>query len=420
MPPALRVDCVSKRYRIGVKADRRSLREVLTDALTLSPPTGNRATAADLWALRDVSFEVPHGEAFGVIGQNGAGKSTLLRILSRITEPTSGRVELRGRVSSLLEVGTGFHPELTGRENVQLNGAILGMTRGEIRSRFDAIVAFAEVDRFIDTPVKYYSSGMYMRLAFAVAAHLDPEILVLDEVLAVGDAAFQAKCLKKMNDVARAGRTVLFVSHNMAAVKALCPTAIWLASGRIVDQGDSATVIGRYLQHSSSPAGREDVARAIAALPADPIFRLVSFRLLQEGEETTNAGNGRPVEVEIAFEVAKTTLGLHVYFQLLDLEETVILESIHNGDRPEPPRVEAGRYVATATIPSDLLAARTYQLRLHAGISDVRSCVPEPIRLTFDVQQTGIVNQAFPGYQSPGRIAPHLAWRVQRTAPPLG
>src|ERR1700677_3494293 len=185
----------------------------------------------EFWALKDVSFEVKQGEVLGIIGRNGAGKSTLLKILSRITEPTKGRVTLRGRVASLLEVGTGFHPELTGRENLFLNGAILGMTRREVRRKFDEIAAFAEVERFLDTPVKRYSSGMYMRLAFAVAAHMEPEILLVDEVLAVGDAAFQKKCLKKMGEVARGGRTVLFVSHNLAAVQSLCPVAIHLRGG---------------------------------------------------------------------------------------------------------------------------------------------------------------------------------------------
>src|SRR6202011_3565898 len=206
----------------------------------------------DFWALKDVSLEVKRGEVVGIIGRNGAGKSTLLKILSRITDPTKGRIEIRGRVASLLEVGTGFHQELTGRENIFLNGAILGMTRAEIKRKFDEIVAFAEVEEFLDTPVKRYSSGMYVRLAFAVAAHLDPEILVIDEVLAVGDAEFQKKCLGKMAEVAKGGRTVLFVSHNMGAVTRLCSRAILLSAGRLEMAGDTAAVAGRYM---SSDAG---------------------------------------------------------------------------------------------------------------------------------------------------------------------
>ena len=207
----------------------------------------HNADTTELWALKDVSFEVKRGEVLGVIGRNGAGKSTLLKILTRITEPTSGRAIMRGRVASLLEVGTGFHPELTGRENVYLNGAILGMKRAEISSKFDEIVAFAEVEKFIDTPVKRYSSGMYVRLAFAVAAHLEPEILLVDEVLAVGDAAFQQRCLGKMGEVARAGRTVLFVSHNMAAVNGLCSSSLWIHDGALIEIGETRLVIDRYL-----------------------------------------------------------------------------------------------------------------------------------------------------------------------------
>ncbi|MFA5058041.1 MAG: ABC transporter ATP-binding protein, partial [Opitutaceae bacterium] len=227
------VEKLSKRYLLSHEARHDTLRDTLAQGLRnfwarLRQPTAPRAGREEFWALRDVSFEVKRGEVVGIIGRNGAGKSTLLKILSRITEPSTGRVVLQGRVASLLEVGTGFHPELSGRENIFLNGAILGMTRAEIRRKFDEIVAFAEVEKFLDTPVKHYSSGMYVRLAFAVAAHLDPEILIIDEVLAVGDAAFQRKCLGKIDAVARGGRTVLFVSHNLAAVQYLCQGALWL------------------------------------------------------------------------------------------------------------------------------------------------------------------------------------------------
>jgi len=211
-------------------------------------PGWTRPAAEDFWALRGVSFDVGRGEVVGIIGRNGAGKSTLLKILSRITRPTEGMVETRGRIGSLLEVGTGFHPELTGRENIFLNGAILGMRRAEILGKFDDIVAFSEIERFLDTPVKRYSSGMYTRLAFAVAAHLEPEILIVDEVLAVGDAQFQRKCLAKMGDVARGGRTVLFVSHNMTALSSLCQRALWLAEGRLVADGPAGEVVARYLR----------------------------------------------------------------------------------------------------------------------------------------------------------------------------
>lgn len=259
---AIRVEGLSKLYRIGRRERYRALRDTLTDVLyapfrvlrsTLNgcPPSVN-GHEDTIWALKDVSFEIKQGEVVGVIGRNGAGKSTLLKILSRITEPTEGYAEIRGRVGSLLEVGTGFHPELTGRENIYLNGAILGMKKAEIERKFDEIVAFAEVEKFIDTPVKHYSSGMYVRLAFAVAAHLEPEILLVDEVLAVGDAAFQKKCLGKMGDVAKEGRTVLFVSHNMAAMSGLCSAAMWLADGTVRARGTTAELTQKYLAAASS------------------------------------------------------------------------------------------------------------------------------------------------------------------------
>lgn len=272
---AIRVERLGKRYRITHRAQLQqytTMRDAIAQRLVtpIRAFFGNRVRARatendhpgdrgadlhgasresteDFWALRDVSFDVRQGDVIGIIGRNGAGKSTLLKILSRITDPSEGRVTLRGRVASLLEVGTGFHPELTGRENIFLNGAILGMTRAELRTKFDEIVAFAEVEQFLDTPVKRYSSGMYVRLAFAVAAHLEPEILVVDEVLAVGDADFQKKCLGKMGEVARGGRTVLFVSHNMSAIGHLCTRCVLLADGRLVADGDIGSVIGKYM-----------------------------------------------------------------------------------------------------------------------------------------------------------------------------
>jgi lipopolysaccharide transport system ATP-binding protein len=260
--PAIRVQNLGKKYRLRHQSEGRrykTLRDVLTEAprrwwkgfSAPSQPADRTASVEDFWALKDVSFEIPQGGAVGIIGRNGAGKSTLLKLLSRITEPTTGRIEIEGRVSSLLEVGTGFHPELTGRENIYLNGAILGMSRAEISRRFDEIVAFAEVEKFLDTPVKRYSSGMYMRLAFAVAAHLEPEILIVDEVLAVGDAAFQKKCLGRMSQVSTQGRTVLFVSHNMGAVSALCGHAICMERGQIVQQGAAREVIASYLTRNT-------------------------------------------------------------------------------------------------------------------------------------------------------------------------
>lgn len=260
MKPIIRVQQLSKKYLLGERQATTTFREDLAAMFRapvrlLSKDRQHKKPVDPLWALRNVSFDVMPGEVVGIIGRNGAGKSTLLKVLSRITAPTEGRVELYGRVGSLLEVGTGFHPELTGRDNIYLNGTILGMRRAEITRNFDAIVAFAEVDRFLDTPVKHYSSGMYMRLAFSVAAHLEPEILIVDEVLAVGDAGFQKKCLGKMGEVARGGRTVLFVSHNMAAVEALCTHCVWLAEGQVCQSGNTPEVIASYMAEGHALAG---------------------------------------------------------------------------------------------------------------------------------------------------------------------
>ena len=286
---AIRVQGLGKRYRLGPRERYRALRDTLADALSSpvraaasvlrgQPPAPGGPVDTQLWALHDITFELDQGDVLGIIGQNGAGKSTLLKVLSRVTEPTEGYAEIRGRVGSLLEVGTGFHPELTGRENVYLSGAILGMRRREIARKFDEIVAFAEVERFLDTPVKHYSSGMYLRLGFAVAAHLDPEILLVDEVLAVGDAAFQRKCLGKMGEVAKGGRTVLFVSHNMASVGRLCSRALLLASGTVAYLGPVADAIDHYLKSALTDQGSRVDLRKAPGWDASRRLILVTFQ----------------------------------------------------------------------------------------------------------------------------------------------
>ena len=307
MNPIIRVEGISKRYRIGARrAQPTTLREAIAGAARSPLASLRRRRAHDdatLWALRDVSFEVRPGEVVGVIGRNGAGKSTLLKILSRITEPTSGRAELYGRVSSLLEVGTGFHPELSGRENIFLNGAILGMKRGDITRRFDEIVAFSEVERFIDTPVKHYSTGMHMRLAFAVAAHLEPEILIVDEVLAVGDAQFQRKCLGKIGSVAKEGRTVLFVSHNMAAVSNLCKRGLVLEHGRVAYAGTQSEAVARYLTtcRSNGQPLRDRLDRA-----GSGEVRVVAVEVRDtEGRALDVATSGQDVDICLRYEAAR-------------------------------------------------------------------------------------------------------------------
>jgi len=322
--PVIRVEGLSKKYLLRHEQAQRytALRDVVSQRvralgrtlLGAARGTGGASgipAREEFWALQDVSFEVRQGERIGIIGRNGAGKSTLLKILSRITEPTTGRIELEGRVASLLEVGTGFHPELTGRENIFLNGAILGMGREEIRRKFDEIVAFAEVEKFLDTPVKRYSSGMYVRLAFAVAAHLEPEILVVDEVLAVGDAPFQQKCLGRMEAVGREGRTVLFVSHNLGAVTTLCNRGIVLAEGRVIVDADASTAVGAYLGVGPSagyerPAGKPQGAGAVIrrawfeGADGAPAVHVVNGEPLCVVLEVENPGR-TPVEAELSF-----------------------------------------------------------------------------------------------------------------------
>ena len=304
---AIRAEALGKRYRIGQREGYRSLRDSLTDAV-VAPFRRLRTRARDggisntIWALRDVSLAIEPGEVLGVIGHNGAGKSTLLKILSRITEPTEGFAEVHGRVGSLLEVGTGFHPELTGRENIFLNGAILGMRRSEIARRFDEMVAFAEVERFIDTPVKRYSSGMYLRLAFAVAAHLEPEILLVDEVLAVGDAAFQKKCLGRMGEVAREGRTVLFVSHNLPSIEKLCRRVVVIDGGRVAMQGDPTACIAAYLGSRTTPRAAVDL-QAVPRLDPRlrPVFTSLDLRSA-DGTPVSAVGCGETLEFHLSYE----------------------------------------------------------------------------------------------------------------------
>jgi lipopolysaccharide transport system ATP-binding protein len=367
---AIRIEGVSKRYYIGGQQETyRTLRDTLADAF-MSPlrragkllrgqATGAAELDETIWALQDVSFEVKRGEVIGIIGRNGAGKSTLLKILSRITEPTTGYIELHGRVGSLLEVGTGFHPELTGRENMYLNGAILGMRRGEIERKFDEIVAFAEVEKFIDTPVKHYSSGMYLRLAFAVAAHLEPEILLVDEVLAVGDARFRKKCLNKMQDVGQQGRTVFFVSHNMPAIASLCERAILLNEGRIQRDGLSSQVVHAYLNSDcGTTAAREwpDPAKA----PGGEIARLRAVRVrTEDGRVTDTVDIRQQVGLDIEYEVLKSGYVLSPYCDFFN-EEGVLVFAATDLDptwlrRPRP----AGLYVSTAWIPGNFLSEGT-------------------------------------------------------------
>jgi len=364
---AIHAENLSKMYHIGKKQEKYyMLRDSLVDAFkapfrrVTKLLRGQASGAAELdetiWALKDISFEIKRGELVGIIGRNGAGKSTLLKILSRITEPTTGFVRIRGRISSLLEVGTGFHHELTGRENVYLNGAILGMARAEIDRKFDEIVAFSEVEKFVDTPVKHYSSGMKLRLAFAVAAHLEPEILIVDEVLAVGDARFQRRCINKMQDVGQHGRTVLFVSHNMPAVTRLCERAILLNEGQIIEDGSVGQVVNSYLNSGlGTMAVRE--WRDIKKAPGDDIIRLIRVRARTRDGETAEAADIRqPVGLEMEYEVFEAGHVLLPYFNVLNEDGVKVFTAVEQDPewrgRPRP----AGRYITTAWIPGNLLS----------------------------------------------------------------
>ena len=354
MATAIEVDSLSKKYRLGeFQAAYGTLRETLVHAGRRLAGREHHSAATEIWALQDVSFRVPEGQVLGVIGRNGAGKSTLLKILTRISHPTTGRAEIRGRVGSLLEVGTGFNQELTGRENIYLNGAILGMKRREIEGRFPDIVEFSGVERFIDTPVKRYSSGMYVRLAFAVAAHFEPEILLVDEVLAVGDAEFQARCLGRMEDLGNTGRTVLFVSHNMQAVAQLCNRAILLDGGRLVADGPSEEIVAHYLQTSAGAGSSRTWVEEEA--PGDELVRLRSVRIVDvDGETVDYVDVRRPVGIELRFTVLdgggppvvpkiKVNTGGRVVFNAMDVDP--------RWHQPSLP----GDYVATAWIPGNLL-----------------------------------------------------------------
>ena len=383
--PIIVCDQLSKSYRLGAKRTRgvqggggSTLREALAGSFhaALQHLKGFRSRDRQeqelFWALRDVSFEIQPGEVVGIVGRNGAGKSTLLKILSRIVDPTEGIARLRGRVSSLLEVGTGFHPELTGRENIYLNGAILGMKRAEINRKFDQIVAFSEIEQFLDTPVKRYSSGMYVRLAFAVAAHLEPEILIVDEVLAVGDYAFQKKCLGKMHDVSTGdGRTILFVSHNMSALTQLCEHGILLEDGQVKSTGPVRDVIRTYLK------SRLSQNTAQACFPSDPNkpCQYISAEIIRnDGELGSDFGCDEAVTIRLHFEVKESLPSVFLALSIHNLDGTqVIFSDVRDLDPAVTDRLNVGLHVFEISIPPSLLAHRHVSVDCHE-LSPVRRC----------------------------------------------
>ncbi|MBI4633956.1 MAG: ABC transporter ATP-binding protein [Deltaproteobacteria bacterium] len=415
--PAMRVENLGKRYRIGSVNERnKTFREAVTDKITApwrsmknvfrkQADTGEERSD-HIWALKDVSFEVKHGEVVGIIGRNGAGKSTLLKILSRITEPTEGRVVMRGRVGSLLEVGTGFHSELTGEENIYLSGTILGMRSNEVSRKFDEIVAFAEVEKFIYTPVKHYSSGMYMRLAFAVAAHLEPEILVVDEVLSVGDAQFQKKCLGKMELVGREGRTVLFVSHNMSAIISLCQRGMLLENGRLEAMGDMHKVVTRYL--SSGTALNGNFTRQ--GNSGGKKLEIKQASIEKNGKICTLYYNSESMVVRITYAVLTRLTGAQIAIELLTESQECLFSTTNLDGDYEKRELDPGSYVAECPIDLQMFRQGTYYIRVTSSIPNREMLDTVDDLLVFEVYDDSSPLLKL-GQNRHGIILPLIRWR---------
>jgi lipopolysaccharide transport system ATP-binding protein len=418
---AIVAENVAKRYKIGQQQGYKTLRESLSSAVRAPFSGQSKASVADgddtpgfFWALKDVSFGVKAGEVLGIVGHNGAGKSTLLKILSRITDMSAGSIDIRGRVGSLLEVGTGFHPELSGRENIFLNGAILGMKKHEISRKFDEIVAFAEVEKFLDTPVKRYSSGMYMRLAFAVAANLEPEILIVDEVLAVGDAAFQRKCLGKMEDVSKQGRTVLFVSHNMPAVKTLCQKAILLKAGHVIREGTANEIVDFYLEGGAG-LGSERVWDDAASAPGSPKAHLRAVRIVNAGGELAGQVTiTQPLMLEIEYEVTQPEAVLNLSVSIYAQDDVYVLASpsITDGAWSSKPHAP-GHYKGRCVLPGNFFNEGRYNFSVLLVENGTQVIAQAERVVSVDMIDTGETRGGYFGYWG-GAVRPTLDWQIKR------
>ena len=419
MPPVIRIENLSKSYRIEhgrQRGEYRTLRESLTDAATwpLRKLRGqSNGSVEEFWALKDINLEIQQGEVVGIIGRNGAGKSTLLKILSRITAPTTGRVELHGRVGSLLEVGTGFHNELTGRENIFLNGSILGMTKSEIQKNFDSIVDFSGIEKFLDTPVKRYSSGMYVRLAFAVAAHLEPEIMIVDEVLAVGDAEFQKKCMGKMSEVAKGGRTILFVSHNMIAVNKLCSRAVLLEKGQLMEDGLPCSITNSYLSTTKISAAEvfwKDASKA----PGNELVRFHAVRVRNDMEViTAEIDSTKPFKVEIEYWNLWAGAKLGATIVLYNQEGICVFSSISNQETNWHSRCRPiGLFRSVCCIPDNLLPGGRFTVSVLLWGEKYTSGYKIDNVLEFDILEMGGARGDFLGYMT-GVVRPLLEWRTE-------
>lgn len=423
--PIIKVENLSKAYQIGQIGSGTLSKDIdrfwQTKILGKEDPflkigeTNDRSTRGEsniVWSLKDINFEVNQGDAVGIIGKNGAGKSTLLKLLSRVTSPTTGEIKVRGRIASLLEVGTGFHPELSGRENIYLNGAILGMRKKEITRKLDEIIDFSGVERYIDTPVKRYSSGMYVRLAFAVAAHLESEILIVDEVLAVGDAEFQKKCIGKMGDISKGeGRTVLFVSHNMAAVQNLCVRLIIVNNGSLTYDGGVEEGIKRYLNSNEINSSLYKVHKFIENND-DEVFKFLSFDISQDSSQDYNFLSNKEVLIRFNYLVKQDVEGLRVGFDLIDLSsETVLFRSFNDDDIDIISITEKGTYSSESSIPADFLKDGIYGIKFSIGIHSIRWLVHNnDLTVTFFITNKDGVNKAYLD-QRPGLIMPQLSWQ---------
>lgn len=414
---SVEVDKIGKRYQIGsMPTMYRTFRETVSEKFKkIGRSGGDPSIPNTFWALQDVSFKVQEGQAVGIIGRNGAGKSTLLKILSRVTDPTAGRAKIFGRVGSLLEVGTGFHPELTGRENIFLNGAILGMKNNEIAAKLDEIISFSEVERFIDTPVKRYSSGMYLRLAFAVAAHLEPEVLVVDEVLAVGDAEFQRKCLGKMSDVANAGRTVLFVSHNMSAILRLTSEAIVLDKGRLAMQAPTAEAVDYYLSHGFSQGG-ERIWKA-EEIPAEAApFQPIALKLINsQGVVADTVRSTEDFTIEFTYRLDEAVTGLRVGLYLISTRGEFVFTTFDVDDPEKFDRFStrnAGVYRSRCSVPANLLNEGRFVVGVNASTFRIKRYFHDEQALTFNVDGTGAPGTQWPESRT-GLIRPKLDWEIE-------
>ena len=418
------VENLSKSYLVGHQSSQsyRALRDVISRGArnfarkSLDFACGRQIVQGDeveeFWALREVSFEIKRGEVVGIIGRNGAGKSTLLKLLGRITEPTSGHIRLRGRVASLLEVGTGFHPELTGRENVFLNGAILGMGRKEIARKFDEIVAFAEVERFLDTPVKHYSSGMYVRLAFAVAAHLEPEILVVDEVLAVGDTEFQKKCLGKMDEVSRReGRTVLFVSHNMSAINSLCEKGIYLDLGRLQELGEAKAVVSKYLARARTESDGERSLFQEARCKHQKAFVFTSVSILDHNRNVSSRLEvTHPFYIRMRYEYGYKTSGVEFGFRIETFDGVAVFSNAH--DLPDPDSHGGLKAQSEVEIPAMFLMPGQYFVTVGAHTPFVEVHDHHEHVLEFEIVDNGTRFARYGNYRKAGIVMVDLPWKT--------